>query len=182
MQGQCIWALEFFLENCVSKCLDCTCPPASEVKCWFSSMPHYLVWHLTLCLRFGVGPLFQIKPLVFFFWLKIYQIARGTPLSCILRMLSNASSKSAVTEGVFLTVYLCWVNVYAVHVCGRTLAMARLYSQRLVCRSWVSPSTVWVPGMRFSSDFAASASAYSFISLALSWAFLSEEAEYSFEN
>lgn len=84
--------------------------------------------HLALSLRFGVGALFHIKPIVFFFCLKIYQIAHGTPLSCILRMLSNASGKTAVTEGVFLTVYLCCVNVYVIHVCGRILAMACLYS------------------------------------------------------
>lgn len=72
--------------------------------------------HLALCLRFGVGALFQIKPMVFFFCLKIYQIVHGTPLSCILRMPSNASGKTAVTEGVFLMVYLCNACVWA-HTC-----------------------------------------------------------------
>lgn len=119
VQGQHIWALEF-LENCLQM-------PWLHLSTSFWGQVLIFI-HLALCLRFGVGALFQIKPMVFFFCLKIYQIVHGTPLSCILRMPSNASGKTAVTEGVFQTVYLCCVNVYVMHVCGRILAMARLYS------------------------------------------------------
>lgn len=110
-------SLERFLEHCVSECLGWTCSLASEIKCWFPSMLHSLVWLISGFLL-GVGTLFQIKPVVFFFYLKTEQAVSGMPLFCCVQCSPVPVARLQELKGHSWEVILCeCVGTYHGTVC-----------------------------------------------------------------